>query len=114
MDNPYKDAKGMKEKKKILRAYSMGAKKMVKLMGGEVTVNDVLLQTYADMADSKDFSTYKGWKAKGKQVKKGEKAFVIWSRPIKSKKTKAQEEGQENEEFSMFGIAHVFADTQVE
>lgn len=56
-------------------------------------------------------NTFKGWLEKGKAVKKGEKAKVLWGTPrrIKDKEATEEEKGTE-----FFPICYVFSIDQVE
>lgn len=55
------------------------------------------------------FKTFQQWKNEGKQVKKGEKAFLFWGSPRKGTKQ------NENtiDEYEFFPLCYLFADTQV-
>ena len=65
-----------------------------------------------DGAEHSEFNTFKGWMEKGQIVKKGSKAFFIWSKPRKVQKKQAEQ--GEKDEFKMYGIAHLFSNAQVE
>ncbi len=85
-------------------------------MKGEKTMNQILIEFY-ESCGFHDFHTYRQWKEKGKQVKKGEKAFLLWAKPLSSQKEKApkndlSEETNEGPEF--FPLCYVFASCQVE
>ncbi len=104
---------GMEEKRALLKELSESAKMLMELdpdIGDRV--NDVILNTMYASAEHSEFNTFKGWMEKGQIVKKGSKAFFIWSKPRKVQK-KESEEG-EKDEFKMYGIAHLFSNAQVE
>ena len=107
-------AKGMEEKRELLKDLSNTAKMMMELnpdIGDRV--NDVILNSMYKSVEHTEFNTFKGWKEKGQMVKKGSRAFFIWSKPRKVEKKKENEEG-EKDEFKMYGIAHLFSNAQVE
>lgn len=104
---------GMEEKRALLKELSESAKMLIELdpdIGDRV--NDVILNTMYKSGEHTEFNTFKGWMEKGQIVKKGSKAFFIWSKPRKVQK-KESEEG-EKDEFKMYGIAHLFSNAQVE
>ena len=107
-------ANGMEEKRDILKQLSQTAKMMMELDPeiGE-RVNDIILEKMYFGEEHKEFNTFKGWKEKGMMVKKGSKAFFIWSKPRKVEKKNAKKQG-EKDEFKMYGIAHLFSNAQVE
>lgn len=111
-NNPFAKAKGIKEKRKILKALSKGAKISAKMMG--VTTNDVLIENYSDK-NHQEFHSFMDWKEKGFVVKKGAKAFCVWSSPIerKAKKGKDEKGKKTKKETKYFGIAHLFSNYQV-
>lgn len=105
---------GMQQKRELLKQLSETAKMMMELnpdVGDGV--NDVILNTMYKSAEHIEFNTFKGWKEKDMVVKKGSKAFFIWSKPRKVEKKKDDQEG-EKDEFKMYGIAHLFSNAQVE
>lgn len=103
---------GMEEKRKLLKELSQKAKLMMEFDPevGE-RVNDVILNKMYRGSEHFVFKTFKAWKEEGFSVIPGSKAFFIWSRPRKVKKKK--EEGEAEDEFKMFGIAHLFSNAQV-
>lgn len=83
-----------------------------------LTKNECLIRYYTSLGFS-DFKTYRQWKAEGKQVKKGEKAFLLWARPVdRLKKEEAEAQGKpapdENEGPDFFPLCYVFAASQVQ
>lgn len=77
-------------------------------------INDVLAMWYKESTGATDFKTFNQWKEEGYNVKKGEKAFVLWSK--KRQATAAQEENknEDPESYEFFPIAYLFSDLQVE
>ena len=116
-NNPFVGANGIKEKRAILSELSRQAKKIQQQLIEEFDgkgdffvprVNDILLQMYAGETQA-EFKTFNEWKKQGKTVKKGEKAWVIWSKPRKVEK----EVDEQKEEYEMFGLCFMFSETQV-
>ncbi len=73
---------------------------LIKLAGdSEFSVNDILLSLYKDDVINitghcpTEWGTFKQWKEKGYKIKKGEKAFRVWSRPD-TKYTNTDESGK--------------------
>lgn len=105
---------GAQEKKELLRELSEIAKMRMELgTTEEAKVNDVLLEMFSSKEHS-TFSTFNGWKAKGFQVRKGQKGFFIWSAPIKGKKKQETDGEEEQGSFKFFGLAHIFSNAQVD
>ncbi len=77
-----------------------------------VNVNTLILAEYQEATGAQEFKTFKAWKEEGKMVKKGEKGFPIFSRPIK--KIKEEQTGEQQEGRGYFGTAYVFNNMQVE
>ena len=90
------------------------------------TMNDLIKNLYAGDVEEKtgtrpqQWATFKQWKEKGYSVKKGEKAFRVWSRPnpVKGKDengqviTETAADSAESEKH--FFIACIFNELQVE
>jgi hypothetical protein len=83
-----------------------------------MTKNEVLIEFY-ESCGFHDFKTYRQWKQEGKQVKRGEKAFLVWARPLHSlQKEEAQDKGKPEPEAEdgpdYFPICYLFAASQVD
>lgn len=62
----------------------------------------------------KVFKTFVEWKKEGYKIKKGEKGWPIWAKPIEIETgDKEDKEGEDKKEL-FWPIAYLFADTQVE
>ena len=107
--NPFIKAKGIQEKREILKSISKDAKVAIKI-NPILTVNDALLIMYG----GKEYNTYKQWKKQGKTVKKGSKAYCIWGKPIVNKKENKDKKDKKESMYSMYPIAHIFSENQVE
>ena len=91
-----------------------------------LTTNDLIKELYAGDVEEKTgqrpqtWATFKQWQAKGYAVKKGEKAFRVWSRPnpVKGKDengkpiTETAADSAESEKH--FFVACIFHNGQVE
>ncbi len=100
------------ENRKKLKELSNAVKPLVK-EGQFSTVNEALKEViYQEQnPDIKEFNSFHSWKAKGKNILKGSKAFLFWGMPVKGKKQQSQD--SEPDEFSFFPLCYLFADTQV-
>lgn len=78
------------------------------------TMNEKLLIHYG--IEKLQINTYKGWLENGFQVKKDERSFHVWSKPIRAKKKNESTETEEKDEksFKFWNIAYVFTSEQVE
>lgn len=84
-------------------------------MGKYATVNEALKAYYASKGHT-DLFAYVEWQMQGFQVKKGEKALMLWSAPLKLKSAK-DEQGNEVESvnnYQIHGVKNVFSNLQVE
>lgn len=105
------------------------ARERLKLLSEEVrdlvedgtfeTINDAIMETLYKSREHRTFNSFMGWKQQGKQVKKGEKAFLLWSKPkyIPKEAATQDNEGEEKEqedEYKFYGIAYLFSNAQVE
>ncbi len=97
---------GTQLKRDELRELSRQVMPMVK-EGTYKNVNMALIESLYKRDGNEIFKTYDQWRADGFQVRKGEKAFLIWSRP-----NRKQEEGTEEQKF--FRLAFLFSNLQVE
>lgn len=99
------------EKKQFLKSISTQAKEAIELgTTDEESVNAVLINWLTNDTHQ-EFNNFWAWKKKGFKVKKGEKAFFVWSKKMKSKDKESQDE---DKEFSFFSIAYLFSNAQVE
>lgn len=98
------------EKKQLLKTLSIKAKEIIELTG-EGTVNNTIISFYKDDTHQV-FKTFHAWRKESKKVKKGEKAFFVWSKKLDAKKQ--NEKGDEDQEYKFFSIAYLFSNAQVE
>ncbi len=93
------------------------------------TINEAIMETLYKQGNHKTFNTYIGWQKRGKKVKKGEKAFLLWGRPKDqhgnpvtdnneehSQEEKDSETTQDptKENFKFFPVVYLFRNEQVE
>ena len=78
------------------------------------TTND-LLRVYYNVGNQ-EMKTFNQWKQEGKFVKKGEKGFAFWTKPMTSGKKEDGENGGEQKEssYKFFGICYLFTENQVQ
>lgn len=106
-----------KEKRTLLKGLS--APFVLLKKGGEIdTVNEELIKLYTNETHQ-NFKSYRGWLSLGYQVKKHEKAFLIWGTPQKYKKgtpppEPTPKENTEDKEDKFFPLAYIFSNAQVE
>lgn len=86
--------------------------KMAISFGEETSVNEYLIDEVYQIGHLEK-KTFNQWKQEGKKVKKGEKGFAIWSKPIEKKKPEPTE-GEETKPGKIWGIAYLFTELQVE
>lgn len=86
---------------------------LVKL-GQFENINEGIIAMFYRNEENKEFNTYNGWKENGYQVKKGSKAFHIWSRPLDVlQKEKNPEAVTDEEQGRYFPVAFIFSNAQV-
>jgi len=100
------------EKKQLLKSLSIEAKAIIETEAPDLRVNDVLIEFYKN-DEHQEFENFWQWKKKGFKVKKGEKAFFVWSKKHTGTE-KAKNESDEDKEFRFFSIAYLFSNAQVE
>lgn len=91
------------------------------LTGGPVlTVNEMLVKHYMEETRAINFHTFKEWKEKGFNVKKGSTAFRVWSKPRKAKNeqeannVKTGEKETIENAYKFWGMCCLFNENQVE
>lgn len=80
------------------------------------TINGLLREYYAQ-AGHTELKTYEQWREAGYQVKRGEKAILLWAKPKATKESKAAAtaagKSEEEAEKDYFPVAHFFSRLQV-
>lgn len=88
------------------------------LYWSSVRINDIIAEWYRKESGAKEFKTFAQWKSYGYNIKKGSKAFILWSK--KKNVTKTGEANEINTDpteetaYEFFPIAYLFSDLQVE
>lgn len=101
------------DKRQELRELSNALKWRVKETEEFATLNEAIISHYKEQDPNiKRFETYNKWQEEGYQVKKGERAFLVWGRPKNTDKEKQKEESDDKGDF--YPVAYLFANTQVE
>lgn len=78
-------------------------------------VNDIIAQWYKEDSGATVFKTFNQWKNEGYKIKKGSKAFVLWSKKTKATKHGETQSGEPTtDDYEFFPIAYLFSDLQVE
>lgn len=80
-------------------------------MGKYATINDAIIAMY-QTDEHREFHTYKQWKEKGYQVRKGETAFLVWARPLEAQAE--QEQPTEEGKGKFFPVCFLFSNAQVD
>lgn len=100
----------IQQKRTILKELSNIIKPLVK-EGAYTTVNEALIQEIYAVNGNKVFKTYEQWKQEGKQVKKGERAYLVWGKPKGAQQEEESPTDEEKETF--FPICFLFSNLQV-
>lgn len=72
------------------------------------SINAALIELYNQEGHS-NFKTFNQWKALGKSIIKGSRAFTVWGSPINSK----PDPQVEQDEFQFFPLCYLFSEQQV-
>ncbi len=106
--------------RETLKLLSMEVSDLVE-SGTFFTINDAIMETMYRNETHRQFKTYRQWKSEGFQVRKGEKAFLLWARPKDHKKGKKVEKPQPEEKedevtklYKYFPLAYLFSNAQVD
>lgn len=109
------------ESREQLLALSHQVKPLVE-SGRFETINEAIVETcYRDEVHH-EFKKYREWQKEGYQVRKGEKAFVLWGKPKEGNHHKEKEKVQpeatkkdelEDDAYTYYPVAYVFSDAQV-
>ncbi|MFA9219671.1 MAG: ArdC-like ssDNA-binding domain-containing protein [Sediminibacterium sp.] len=102
----------IQEKRQQLKDMSQQVKPLVKQELFD-NVNEAVIATFYRTEGNTEFHTYRQWKEKGFQVRKGERAFFVWAKPLNALQ---EEQGKETDEESSryFPLCFLFSNLQVE
>ena len=99
------------EKREKLKEMSAAVKPLVEA-GTFTKLNEAIIATYYKNETHQEFKTFNQWIAAGYRVRKGEKAFCVWAKPLsKQLEAKGQELGEAHDFFPM---CFLFSNAQVE
>jgi hypothetical protein len=105
----------MTDKKKALIALSKLAKAIQEMEGDDRNINTILIEDFYTKDQHHEFKTFQDWKKNGMNVKKGEKAFLIWGKKRQNeKKETPQTEKKEDTEYSFYPICYLFSNAQIQ
>lgn len=77
-------------------------------------INSAIIQTIYKKEGHEEFKTFDQWKEQGFSVKKGEKAFYIWAKPLNALKEEKEGAAPETEEGAkFFPLCFLFSNKQV-
>lgn len=102
-------------KRAELRGLSQGIKLLVK-EGKYDTINEGLIELYAENGH-KNLNTMYQWNELNMTVRKGEKALLLWGKPVQGKKETPEaqpEPGADKDETDFWPICYVFSEKQVQ
>jgi len=104
----------MKAKRSALHEMSQTAKEIID-DGRANTINEGLKIMYAENGHTQ-LKTFNQWLKDGLVVKRGEKALMLWAKPLREQKGKRnqQENPEEENGKDFFPVAYVFSNLQVE
>jgi hypothetical protein len=111
MKTTEKSHDSIQEKRAYLKELSKGFS-LLKKEGAIESVNDGLREFYAQDGH-KVLKTLKQWNEEGKRVKKGERALLLWAKPVGTKPAES-EPGSEEDEAQFFPLCFVFSNLQVQ
>ena len=79
----------------------------------DCTVNSLIMKHIYNPKNQLEFNSFFEWKKQGFNVKKGEKAFLLWGKPVR-KEIKEGAEDEQTKKYKFFPLAYVFSNRQVE
>ena len=103
------------EARERLKLLSLEVKDLVE-DGTFYTINDAIVETLYKSDTHREFKSYRQWKKEGRQVKKGEKAFLLWAKPRQIQKPTEQTTAPDEfeEMIKYFPIAYLFSNAQLD
>ncbi len=81
-----------------------------------MSVNDKIMYFIYNINNDLIFNTFRGWLKEGFKVNKGEKAYLIWGRPLdiaKNEKLKKDLPEDEKNKKTFFPVSYIFSSNQV-
>ena len=105
-----------KAKKSALIKLSKQAKEIQEIEDEPRNINAILIDDFYTDSQNKEFNTFQEWIKKGQQVKKGEKAFLVWGRKRKNNQDQptAEPKTEAEKQFSFYPLCYLFSNAQVQ
>jgi len=88
------------------------ARQMADLEG--MSINEILVEEFYTDAENFEFNTFKQWKQKGMNIKKGATAFLVWGSKRKNKEASPEPQTDEEKSFEFFPVCYLFSNNQVQ
>ena len=87
------------------------------LQDASITVNDLLIRYYEKQAGAPlELNTYEQWRERGYQVRKGSVSFMVWGKPLNTKKKKEDPDNPNTDDTEgkedFFPVCHLFDKSQ--
>src|SRR5690242_17144166 len=102
----------IQQKREQLKSLSVQVKDAVEA-GKFTRVNEAIIETFYRSETHKEFKTFWQWVDAGFRVKKGEKAFCVWAKPM-SAQAAARGEALPEDEHDFYPLCFLFSNAQVE
>lgn len=114
-ETPEPKKRPIDEARERLKLLSLEVKDLVE-DGTFYTINDAIVETLYKDDTHREFKSYRQWKKEGRQVRKGEKAFLLWAKPRQINKPAEQTTAPDDfeEMIKYFPIAYLFSNAQLE
>ncbi len=117
-DTPVAKKRPIEISRDLLKAQSVAVRSHVE-SGQFETINDALIETVYRDGKNQEFKSYREWKKEGYQVRKGEKAYLLWGKPKEHNPFKTEPEQKitgnvtPEEHDPFYPVAFVFSNAQV-
>ncbi|WP_339145155.1 ArdC-like ssDNA-binding domain-containing protein [Pseudoalteromonas galatheae] len=85
---------------------------MLEETGEKLLINEILLEMHKSKSGAQIFKRFDEWIAEGYKVNKGEKAYRLWGKPRKSKKSDNDKDDSASE-FQFYPMCCLFNEQQV-
>lgn len=107
-----KELTEIQQKRQQLKDMSAAVKPLVD-EGKFEKLNTAIIETFYKKGEHQEFNTFWQWKDKGFSVKKGEKAFFVWAKPLS---VQAEEKGKplSDDEHDFYPLCFLFSNVQVQ
>jgi len=107
----------LKEDSELVKALAEKSPHLLEGLKESPTVNEMIIHILYPQGE---YNTFKGWLEKGKCVAKGSTGYLVWTKPIKAKKTKKSAAGkvsapalEKDDTYKLFNVASIFHESQV-